>query len=82
MIGGVVYGHFSPEGLHAMVAGEPRVIRADTFVSCVGQESDARLAGPLAAVGVSFSAVGGARDASRLDAVRAIEEGTLAALAI
>ncbi len=82
MTGDVVYGHLSPEGLHVMVGGVPQLIAADTFVLCIGQEPQAGIAPSLAAKQMPYSLVGGARDAGDLDAVRAIEEGTRAALTI
>lgn len=82
MTGDVVYGHLSREGLHVTVGGAPRLITADTFVVCVGQEPQAEIAPSLAAKLMPYSVVGGARDAGELDAVRAIEEGTRAALKI
>ncbi|MDP3632003.1 FAD-dependent oxidoreductase, partial [Phenylobacterium sp.] len=82
MTGDVVYGHLSLEGLHITVGGIPRLVVADTFVLCIGQEPQAGIAPALAAGRVPYSLVGGARDAAGLDAVRAIEEGTRAALTI
>ena len=82
MIGDVVYGPLAPEGLHVTVGGARRLIVADTFVLCVGQESQAALAEWLAESHAPLLRVGGARDAGGLDAVRAIEEGTRAALSI
>ncbi|MDZ4111770.1 MAG: NADPH-dependent 2,4-dienoyl-CoA reductase [Brevundimonas sp.] len=82
MTGDVVYGQLSPEGLYVMVGGVPQLIAADTFVLCIGQEPQAGIAPLLAAKQMPYSLVGGARDAAGLDAVRAIEEGTRAALKI
>jgi 2,4-dienoyl-CoA reductase (NADPH2) len=82
MTGDVVYGHLSAEGLHVTVGGVPRLIAADTFVLCIGQEPQAEIAPWLAAKQMPYSLVGGARAAGELDAVRAIEEGTRAALKI
>ncbi|MBT9447535.1 MAG: FAD-dependent oxidoreductase [Hyphomonadaceae bacterium] len=82
MTGDVVYGHLSPEGLHVTVGGVPRVIAAETFVLCVGQEPQSALVALLAAKQIPYSLVGGAREAAGLDAVRAIEEGTRASLRI
>lgn len=82
MTGSVVYGHLHPEGLHVTVDGVPQLIAADTFVVCIGQEPQAEIVPWLAAKQMPYSLVGGARDATGLDAVRAIEEGTRAALTI
>jgi 2,4-dienoyl-CoA reductase (NADPH2) len=81
-IGDVVYGHLAPEGLHVTVGGVPKLVNADTFVLCIGQEPQAEIVPSLAAKQVPYTVVGGARAAAGLDAVRAIEEGTRAALAI
>ncbi len=78
----VVYGHLAPEGLHVTVGGVPKLVVADTFVLCIGQEPQAEIVPSLAAKQVPYTVVGGARAAAGLDAVRAIEEGTRAALAI
>ena len=63
-------------------AASHRLIVADTFVLCIGQEPQAGIVPSLAAKRIPYSLVGGARDAAGLDAVRAIEEGTRAALTI
>lgn len=81
-VGDVEYGHLSVEGLNVKIGGASQLIAADTFVVCVGQEPQSRIAVELASGQVQYSLVGGARDASGLDAVRAIEEGTRAALSI
>ena len=64
------------------MGGVPQLIAADTFVLCIGQEPQAGIVSSLAAKQMPYSLVGGARDAAGLDAVRAIEEGTRAALTI
>lgn len=82
MVGDVEYGHLAPEGLHLVIGGTPRLIVADTFVLCIGQQPQAEIAAFLGHGQVQYSLVGGARDAAGLDAVRAIEEGTRAALLV
>jgi 2,4-dienoyl-CoA reductase (NADPH2) len=75
-ISGVAYTRIDDDGLHIAVDGDARTIVADTVVLCAGQEPRAELAGPLERAGVSVHVIGGARDAARLDAARAFEEGT------
>jgi len=82
MVGDVEYGHLAPEGLHVTIGGAPQLITVDTFVLCVGQEPQIGIVASLALGKVQYSLVGGARDAAGLDAVRAIEEGTRAALSV
>lgn len=48
----------------------------DHVVLCAGQDSEQTLAQALAAHGVTAELIGGARFASELDAMRAIDEGT------
>ncbi|PZE73712.1 FAD-dependent oxidoreductase [Curtobacterium sp. MCBD17_019] len=54
--------------------GTPVDVPADTVVLCAGQEASSDLASELAATGVPFAVVGGARDARSVDAVRATTE--------
>ena len=81
-IAGVTYRKIDDDGVHITVGGEERVIEADTVILCTGQDSVADLAEGLAEAGVSTHIVGGANLAAELDAKRAIEEGTRAALSI
>ena len=59
--------------------GREELIPASAVVLCAGQERHDPLSEPLRALGVPFELVGGARDASRVDAVRAGSEGVAAA---
>lgn len=74
-IGGVIYQRIDDAGLHTLVDGAPRLFAVDQIVVCAGQESEHRLAAPLAALGAHLHVIGGARLASEVDARRAIEEG-------
>nr|WP_316642182.1 NADPH-dependent 2,4-dienoyl-CoA reductase [uncultured Roseateles sp.] len=79
MVSGVNYEAITPEGL--MVSyGEQRkdaqLIPADTIVLCAGQEPLRELEAPLNAAGVKTHLIGGAHEASELDAKRAINQGT------
>lgn len=82
MISGVTYRHIDDAGLHVSIAGEDRVIEADTIVVCIGQEPRRDLLAALEAGGRPVHLIGGARDASRLDALAAFAEGTRLGLEI
>jgi 2,4-dienoyl-CoA reductase (NADPH2) len=81
-IAGVEYRRIDDAGLHVVVAGTARCIRADTIVICAGQDPLAELAAALPAGGPAVHLIGGAREAAELDAVRAIAEGYKLALAL
>ena len=59
--------------------GTVEVVPAATVVVCAGQESHDPLRRELEERGIRHEVVGGARDASRVDAVRATTEGLAAA---
>jgi 2,4-dienoyl-CoA reductase (NADPH2) len=59
--------------------GSVRKIEADTIVIAAGQERNDALLEPIRALGIPFRVIGGAREASELNAVRAFEEGLRAA---
>jgi 2,4-dienoyl-CoA reductase (NADPH2) len=82
MLSGVTYEAIDDAGLHVRVGGEARTIPADTVVICAGQEPRRELADALASRGVPVTLVGGADVAAELDARRAIDQGTRAALAV
>jgi 2,4-dienoyl-CoA reductase (NADPH2) len=79
MIGGVNYERIGPQGLF-ITYGEKRqdgqLIDCDTVVLCAGQEPLRELEAPLRAAGVAVHLIGGADEASELDAKRAIDQGT------
>ncbi|MFN9448938.1 MAG: FAD-dependent oxidoreductase [Rubrivivax sp.] len=79
MIGGVNYERITPEGLF-VTYGEHRsdgqVIACDTVVLCTGQEPLRELQAPLHAAGMAVHLIGGADEASELDAKRAIDQAT------
>ena len=80
MLAGVAYDGVGPHGLHIRIGGQPRLLEVDSIVLCTGQEPLRALEAPLRAAGLTPVLVGGARQAGELDAVRAIREGTLAAM--
>jgi 2,4-dienoyl-CoA reductase (NADPH2) len=85
MIGGVNYERVTDEGLFVTFGPERRdgtLIEVDTIVLCAGQEPLRELAGPLQAAGLKVHLIGGADEASELDAKRAIDQGTRLAAAL
>ena len=80
MLAGVAYDGVGLHGLHIRIGGQPRLLEVDSIVLCTGQEPLRALEAPLRAAGLTPVLVGGARQAGELDAVRAIREGTLAAM--
>ena len=86
ILAGVSYQGIDDAGLHIVVDGVPRVIEADTIVICAGQVSNRGLFDELSAAGVeaqvTVHVIGGAKEASELDAMRAVEEGVRIAQAL
>jgi len=58
------------------VNGEAQVLAIDTVVLCAGQDSEQDLANHLDGKVKHLNLIGGARVATELDAMRAIDEGT------
>lgn len=79
-LGGVTYERVDDDGLHIRVNGQARTLDVDQVVVCAGQEPNAALAVELASVPIETHIIGGAHEASQLDALRAIEHGTRVAL--
>ena len=73
---GCTYERVDDEGFHITVNGQPMLLPVDTVIVCAGQQVNRTLADELISAGVKVEVVGGARVASELDAVRAIDEGT------
>jgi 2,4-dienoyl-CoA reductase (NADPH2) len=59
--------------------GNARTIAADTVVVAAGQERNDPLLPAIRKLGIAYRVVGGARDATELNAVRAFDEGLRAA---
>ena len=76
MVGGVEYLKIDDAGLHTLVNGEPRLFEVDTVVICAGQLPLRTLYDELQAAGVKTTLVGGAFEASELDAKRAIDQAS------
>ena len=82
MVGGVDYLRIDDSGLHTLVNGEPRLFDVDTIIVCAGQTSLRKLYDDLQGQGVKATLVGGAFEASELDAKRAIDQASRAAAAV
>ena len=72
---GVAYHSLTPEGLWYSQDETEKVLFADHFVVCAGQVPFHPLADDLTMMGKSTHCIGGALNASKLDAQRAIKEG-------
>jgi len=85
MLAGVNYERVTDDGLFVTFGPERKdgtLVEVDTIVLCSGQEPLRELAAPLAAAGIKVHLIGGADEASELDAKRAINQGTRLAAAI
>ena len=80
-VSGCTYEKIDDQGLHYSVSGERHVLEVDTIVLCAGQDSEQDLADGLAGKVLHLNLIGGARIATELDAMRAIDEGTRLAFA-
>jgi 2,4-dienoyl-CoA reductase (NADPH2) len=79
MMSGVHYERITPQGLLVSFGDKrqpSRLIECDTVVLCAGQEPLRELHAPLQAAGLSVHLIGGAHEATELDAKRAIDKGT------
>lgn len=76
MVGGADYQLIDDAGLHLTIDGEPKVLEVDTVIVCAGQEPARGLYDDLVARGIKASLIGGAFEASELDAKRAIRQAT------
>ena len=82
MVNGVEYLKVDDAGLHTLVNSEPNLFEVDTVIVCAGQLPLRTLFDDLLARGLKATLVGGAFEASELDAKRAIEQACqLAAIA-
>ncbi|GAA2244215.1 NADPH-dependent 2,4-dienoyl-CoA reductase [Herbiconiux moechotypicola] len=76
----LAYERITPSGVEVLHAdGRRELIAADTVIVCAGQVSHDPLSARLAELGVSHERVGGALDATRVDAVRATRQALDAA---
>lgn len=73
---GCEYLKIDDTGLHIRRDDIRQVLEVDSVVVCAGQESVRDLLAPLEQAAVAVHIIGGADEASELDAKRAIEQGT------
>ncbi|RBI66962.1 NADPH-dependent 2,4-dienoyl-CoA reductase [Vreelandella sulfidaeris] len=73
---GCEYIKIDDEGLHIRREDIDQVLAVDSVVVCAGQESVRNLLAPLERARAAVHIIGGADEASELDAKRAIEQGT------
>lgn len=76
MIGEAEYNKIDDQGLHITVDGEMKTLDVDHVVICAGQVPLRDMVEPLKAAGVNVHLIGGADEASELDAKRAIDQGS------
>ena len=76
MLARCTYERIDDEGLHICIDDKPQVLAVDNVVICAGQISDRSLETPLQERGVAVHVIGGASQASELDARRAFDQGT------
>ena len=76
MINGVSYEKIDDKGLHITVNDKPRCLAVDNIIVCAGQEPYTPLKAPLEQAGMKVHIIGGAYEATELDAKRAIRQGS------
>jgi 2,4-dienoyl-CoA reductase (NADPH2) len=81
MVAGADYRRIDDAGLHLTIDGQPQVLAVDTVIVCAGQEPARGLYDDLVARGIKASLIGGAFEASELDAKQAIRQATELAVA-
>ena len=84
IVAGAQYERIDDQGLHYLHEGKPALLEVDNIVLCTGQQSVRALYDELSAQdsSVNVTLIGGAQRAEELDALRAIDQGTLTALAL
>ncbi|MFT4624402.1 MAG: 2,4-dienoyl-CoA reductase (NADPH2) [Myxococcota bacterium] len=73
---GLSYDRIDDAGLHVTSGGVAEVLEVDNVVVCAGQVPNRDLEPALKAAGIAVHRIGGADEASELDAKRAIDQGT------
>ena len=76
MLAGCSYDKIDDDGLHITIDGERRLLSVDTVVICAGQVSKRDLETGLKERGVRVHIIGGADQATELDARLAFDQGT------
>ncbi|MDC0003125.1 NADPH-dependent 2,4-dienoyl-CoA reductase [Porticoccaceae bacterium] len=82
MMNGIEYNRVDDQGLHISIEGVPQVLDVDTVIVCAGQVPKRTLYDALADSGIATSLVGGAYEASELDAKAAIKQSSELAAAV
>jgi 2,4-dienoyl-CoA reductase (NADPH2) len=75
MISQAQYDSIDDRGLHFTIDNQSQVLDVDHVVICAGQEPLRDLYQPLKDAGINVHLIGGADEASELDAKRAIDQG-------
>lgn len=78
-MGGVTYKKIDDAGLHIEVDGAAHILNVDHVIICAGQVPERSLYDALAALGQKPHLIGGAYEATELDAKRAIEQASFLA---
>lgn len=81
VVSGVTYHKIDDKGLTYSCDGAYRVLAVDNVIICAGQVPQDALSKELADCGISVATIGGARLASELDAVRAIQDALYCGIA-
>lgn len=76
------YLRIDDEGLHIQIDDTPQLLAVDNVVICAGQTSERSLEAPLKKQGITVHVIGGASEASELDARRAFDQGMRLAASI
>jgi len=79
LLGGVTYEKFDESGLHIKIGDEKKLLKVDNVVICAGQTSNDQLKTTLEEKGIAVHLIGGAKNASELDAKQAILDGMVLA---
>ncbi|MEN8928624.1 MAG: NADPH-dependent 2,4-dienoyl-CoA reductase [Flavobacteriales bacterium] len=76
MLNGVSYDKIDEKGIHITIAEKQQIIEADTLIVCAGQVSVNLLHQELVKNGKTPHLIGGGKNAKKIDAQRAIREGS------
>ncbi|MDB4088545.1 NADPH-dependent 2,4-dienoyl-CoA reductase [Flavobacteriales bacterium] len=76
MLNGVSYNKIDDKGIHITINEKQQLIEADTIVVCAGQVSVNLLHEELVKMGKTPHLIGGGKNAKKIDAQRAIREGS------
>ncbi|MFT4758888.1 MAG: 2,4-dienoyl-CoA reductase (NADPH2) [Paraglaciecola sp.] len=74
MVSEASYEKIDDKGIHINIGGKPDILPVDNVIICAGQEPLRELHQPLLDAGKSVHLIGGASEASELDAKRAIDQ--------